>query len=45
MPTGKSYYSEVLKRDFEKYERRQFPYSKEKNPDFLFLVKWDFKQY
>lgn len=45
LPTGKSYYSELLGRDFEKYAYKQFPYSTSPNPDFIFLVKGDFKQY
>lgn len=45
LPSGKSYYSELLRRDFEKYECKQFPYSTSPNPDFIFLVKGDFKQY
>lgn len=45
LPTGKSYYSELLGRDFEKYAYKQFPYSTSPNPDFLFLVKGDFNQY
>lgn len=45
IPSGKFYHSERYNMDWEKYQTIQYPYSTDSNPDFLFLVKGDFKQY
>lgn len=45
VPSEKKYYSSILGRDINIYETVHYPYSKERDPDFLFLVKGDFKQY
>lgn len=44
-PSGKRYYSSSLGIDWELWRTVHYPYSKQKDPDFLFLVKGEFNQY
>ena len=44
-PSGKKYYSSTLGFDWDIWKTVHYPYSKQRDPDFLFLVKGDFKQY
>lgn len=43
--SGKRYYSSSLGMDWDIWKTVHYPYSKQGDPDFLFFVKGDFKQY